>query len=121
MKKDSKFLLNSIAQIIFDKKGFNIVAIDIRKLSSLTDYMIIAEGGVDRHVKAIADSIVLDLKKKKIFPYKVEGRMSGGWIVLDYSSVIVHIFVSNLREKYQLEKLWSKGKIVDLKIEGENL
>jgi ribosome-associated protein len=121
MEKDSKFLLNLIAQIISDKKGVNIVALDIGKLSSLTDYMIIAEGRIERHIKAIADFIIFELKKKKIFPYKVEGRMSGGWIVLDYSVVIVHLFVSNLREKYSLEKLWSKGKKVNLKIEEKNL
>jgi ribosome-associated protein len=117
MKKASKELLNSIAQVIYDKKGFNIICLDISGLSNLNDYMIIAEGNVDRHVKALASAVIEELKKdKKIYPYKLEGKIGGDWIVIDYHEVIVHLFMPHLREKYQLERLWSKGKIVNLKI-----
>ena len=112
-----KELLNFIAQIIFDKKGFNIIAIDVRDISNLADCMIIAEGSVDRHVKAISAAIIEEVKKEKeMEPYKVEGRLGGDWIVIDYQDVIVHLFMPGLREKYQLERLWSQGKIIDLKI-----
>lgn len=116
MKKSSKKLLNDIAQIIYDKKGFNIIALDIKGLSSINEYMIIAEGNVDRHVKAIAGTVFEELKKENIVPYKVEGKAGGDWIVMDYHDVIVHIFTPRLREKYQLERLWPEAKIVDLKI-----
>ena len=117
MLKKERELLNFIAQIIFDKKGFNILAIDVKNISSLCDYMIIAEGSVDRHVKAIAENVVEEVKEKMdINPYKVEGRAEGDWIVIDYQNIIIHLFMPDLREKYQLEKLWQKGKVINLEI-----
>ncbi len=116
MKKDSLELLNSIAQIIFDKKGTNILALDVRGLSTITDYLIIAEGGVDRHVTAIAKTIEEELRKSGEKPAYVEGMQTGDWIVLDYYQVMVHLFIPGLRERYQLEQLWSEAKIVDLNI-----
>ncbi len=118
MKIDKK-LLNLIAQIIYDKKGFNILALDVHGLCSFADYILIAEGNVDRHVKAIAESVIEALKKEGIAPYKVEGKMGGDWIVIDYMGILIHLFMPGLREKYQIEKLYSKGRIVDLKIEVE--
>jgi ribosome-associated protein len=122
MKKNMKIdtdLLNFIAQIIFDKKGFNILALDVRGLCSFAEYIFIAEGNVDKHVKAISEAIVEGLKGLKIVPYKVEGRMKGDWILIDCQGILINLFTPDLREKYQLEKLWSKGKIVDLVIDVE--
>lgn len=110
-------LLDNIAQIIFDKKGMNILALDVREISTITDYVIIAEGTVDRHVKAIAQAIESGLKLVGESPSSVEGRSEGDWIVLDYVQVMIHLFMPGMREKYQLEELWKKGEIVDLKIE----
>lgn len=109
--------LNLIAQIIYDKKGFNILAIDVRGLSSITDYLLIAEGNVDRHVSAIAMAIIDELEEKGEKPIHVEGVKIGDWAVLDYGPVMVHIFSPNLRERYSLERLWSDSKIVDLDID----
>lgn len=114
MKKDTKKLLKKIFDIILDKKGVNPVVMDIRGLSNITDYQIIAEGTVDRHVKAIASAIIEELKKDGINPYKVEGRERGDWIVIDYTGVTVHLFMPVLREKYKLEKLWPSGKVIGL-------
>lgn len=116
MKKDPLPLLNLIAQAIYDKKGFNILALDLRKISTLTDFVIIAEGNVDRHVSAIAGAITDALKKIGETPVYVEGLESGDWIVLDYIQVMIHLFSPGLRDKYQLEKLWGEGEIVDLTI-----
>lgn len=115
MKSDS--LLQLIAQAIYDKKGSNIVAIDIKEVSSVTDYIVIAEGNVDRHVKAIATEVESVLKDLGERPLRVEGRQNGDWIVLDYGHTMVHLFMPELREKYQLERLWSQGKLLELKIE----
>ncbi len=112
-------LINLIAQAIYDKKGFNILALDVRKISTICDYVIIAEGSVERHNKAIANEIIESLKKVNEKPVHVEGFSESDWIVLDYLNVIVHLFKPELREKYSLEKLWQKAKIIDLKIKVE--
>lgn len=110
-------LLDTIAQIIFDKKGFNILALDVRGLSTITDYIVIAEANVDRHSCAIAKAIIDDLAQKGMRPLHTDGLKSGDWVVLDYGEVMVHIFMPNLRQKYSLEKLFPESKIVDLQIE----
>lgn len=108
--------LNSIAQAIYDKKGMNILALDVRGISSLADYVIIAEGNIDRHVKALSYTIKDILHETGINPLYVEGEQTGDWIVMDYSDIVVHLFVPEFREKYELEKLWQKAKIIDLNI-----
>ncbi len=117
MIKDDQSLLNAIAQTIFDKKGLNILALDLRGISSLTDYVIIAEGNVDRHVIAIGAAIEQTLKEQGVRPIHVEGMSTGDWVVIDYLQVMVHLFMPGLRDKYQLETLWRNGEIVDLQIE----
>lgn len=116
MEKDYLIILNKIAQVIYDKKGFNILALDVRGLSSITDFIIIAEGNVDRHVSAIARAVEEELRKTGERPFCVEGAEEGDWVVVDYSSIMVHIFQPGFREKYKLETLWKESKIVDLEI-----
>ena len=111
--------VNSIGQIIFDKKGFNITAIDVRGVTQLTDFIIIAEGGVDRHVQAIAHEVVDKLGEIGTWPDKTEGRENGDWIVLDYGDFMIHLFAPGLRDKYRLESLYPQGKIVDLQIKND--
>jgi ribosome-associated protein len=117
MKKTLLEILNLIAQVIYDKKGLNILALDVQGLSSITDYLLIAEGNVDRHVTAIAQSVVEELRKIGETPVHVEGLRSGDWVVLDYAGIMVHLFMPNYRNRYSLEKLWSESKIIDLVIE----
>ncbi|HRW58298.1 MAG TPA: ribosome silencing factor, partial [Chlamydiales bacterium] len=106
-----------IAQIIYDKKGFNIVALDVKGISTITDYIVIAEGNIDRHVQAIANSISEEMKKIDEPPIGVEGRSGGDWIVMDFVGIMVHLFMPDMREKYQIEKLFENAKIVDLEID----
>lgn len=108
--------LQAIAQIIFDKKGFNILALDVKGISSLTDYVLIAEGNVDRHVIALAKEVMEKLEKAGEKPLYVEGLESGDWIVIDYFDFMIHIFMPGLRDKYNLEELFREGKVVDLKL-----
>lgn len=112
--------LNKIAQIIFDKKGSNILALDVRGISSLIDFVIIAEGNVDKHGSAIASTVVEELKKIGLKPSYIEGLQNGDWVVIDYLNTIVHIFEPGLREKYRLEELWKKGSVIDVKIDFES-
>ncbi len=109
-------ILNRIAQVIFDKKGINILGLDIRNISSLTDYVIIAEGNVDRHVIAIARAVIQILKEEGIYPVHTEGLQSGDWVVIDFMDIMVHLFMPGFREKYRLEELWKEGQILDFNI-----
>lgn len=111
------FRLSQMAQAIYDKKGANILAIDVRGVSSLTDYFLIAEGNVERHVAALAKAVVSQQEECGFAPYHLEGMKHADWVVLDYGSIVVHFFIPEQREKYALETLWRLGKIVQLKID----
>lgn len=109
--------LNIIAQVIYDRKGFNILALDVQGLSSITDFLLIAEGNIDRHVSSIGRAIIGELEERGESPVHAEGLQTGDWAVLDYGEVMVHIFSPGLRERYCLERLWNESKIVDLDID----
>lgn len=101
------------AELAFDKKAFNIRALDISKISSIADYLVIASGSSDRQVQAIADSIRIGLKKYgKV--NDVEGEAEGKWIVMDYGDVLVHIFHEPVRSYYDLDGLWRMAPEVEL-------
>lgn len=108
--------LGRIAQAIYDKKGFNILVLDVRDICTMTDFFIIAEGTVDRHVKALSQTIYDELAPDRHYPLHVEGQQEGDWVVLDYADFVIHLFIPELREKYALEDLWKRGKVVDVKI-----
>lgn len=107
-------LIDSVSKIIYEKKGFHLLALDLRGVSSVTDYILVAEGNVNRHLKAIANAILQEVEEK---PYRVEGLDESDWIVIDYLDLMVHLFLPNVRGKYQLEKLWPEAKLIDLKLE----
>jgi ribosome-associated protein len=113
---DSKEILNKIAQIIYDKKGENIIALDVKGISSITDFMILATANVERHAQAIARTIIDELKKINQRPYFVEGLKDGDWVVVDYSNIMVHLFIPEYRSLYALETLFSDAKLIDLNI-----
>ncbi len=117
LQEDAFLILNIIAQTIFDKKGVNILALDVKGISTLTDYVLIAEGNVDKHVIALAQAIIDALKAVGLHPTWTEGMKSGDWVVLDFFNIMVHLFMPGIRDKYQLEELWREGTIVDLKID----
>ena len=110
-------ILNAAAQAIYDKKGFNILALDVQGLSSITDFLLIAEGNVDRHVSAILRAVVEELEERGEKPVHIEGLKAGDWAVLDYVGIMIHIFGPGLRERYSLERLWNESKIVDIDID----
>ena len=110
-------ILNRIAQAIFDKKGMNILGLDVRGVSSMTDFVIIAEGNVDRHVVAIAQAVLEVLKQEGQQPIHVEGLQTGDWVVIDFLDIMVHLIMPGLREKYRLEDLWKDGQLLDLTID----
>lgn len=116
MKHDLKKVLNLVAQTIYDKKGVNILALDVRGISTLTDYVIIAEGNVDKHVIAIGNAILEALHEVGFECVQKEGMVTGDWVVLDFLNIMVHLFMPGLRDKYRLEDLWKDSQILDLQI-----
>lgn len=109
--------LNWISQAIFDKRGSNILALDLRTISELVDYVVIAEGTVGKHVVAIAQEVIDTLEKQGIRAAYVEGLKEGDWVVIDLSDIVVHLFQPEWRERYQLEALWRQADIVDVHID----
>lgn len=95
------------------KKAVDIEVIGITDLTVIADYFVIATGSSSTQVKALADEVEYQLKLKDVEPLHIEGR-STGWIVLDYGSVVVHVFHSEQREFYQLERLWQDGEKIDV-------
>jgi ribosome-associated protein len=114
MENAYKILLQKIVSIIQDKKGCDVVALDVSEFSSITDCILIAQGNIERHVTAIANAIKKEMKILGITPYKAEGVEAGNWAVLDYRQVIVHLFKPEQRARYRLEELWSDGKEIEL-------
>ncbi|MDO8461678.1 MAG: ribosome silencing factor [Deltaproteobacteria bacterium] len=109
-------LAKQIAQAAHDKKAENITVLDLRKLSSFTDFFVIASGQSDRQVQAIAYNIEDELRKKGVRVLSSEGHTHGHWILMDYGSVVAHLFFEEDRSFYDLEKLWGDAKKVPLKL-----
>lgn len=108
-------ILEEIATILDNKKSEDIEIINIEKISTLSDYLIICSGKNFVHTKSLADSVKDELSKNyKIFPHKVEGYNSANWIVIDYYDVVVHIFEKQTRGFYNLGEIWNDGKKIHL-------
>ncbi|MDZ7626294.1 MAG: ribosome silencing factor [Ignavibacteriaceae bacterium] len=103
---DSTEFAHRISDIIFTKKGFNVLSIDLRNLVSFTDYFVICSADSDTQVKAIADEVDKVLSDDGIKCWHKEGLKALSWVLLDYVDVVVHIFKKDSREFYNLEKLW---------------
>lgn len=88
-------------------KAMDIVTLDVRQLTSITDIMIIASGRSDRQVRALADKVIEAAKENNVVPLGIEGKQQGEWILVDLGDVIVHIMHPSARLYYQLEKLWA--------------
>ncbi|MCK4395225.1 ribosome silencing factor [candidate division WOR-3 bacterium] len=112
-------MVKFIAKSALDKKGGNIVTLDLRKISTMVDYFIIITGTSDKHSKAIADDIGIKLGKEGIRKWHIEGYSYGHWILLDYVDVVVHIFLEEERLYYNIESLWGDALIE--RIEEENV
>ena len=99
-------LTELITDTMQDLKAGDVQTFDVRTLTTMTDFMIIASGRSDRQVKAIAEKVLETAKKRKIRPLGVEGQQQAEWILIDFGDVIAHIMHPNTRAYYQLEKLW---------------
>jgi ribosome-associated protein len=103
-------LLGAIVGFADDKKAIDIVELDLRGVLGYTDYFLVCSGNTGRQAKAIHDGILEGLKHEHdTLPRKVEGSADGGWILMDYFDVVVHIFTPETREFYRLEQLWGEA------------
>jgi len=100
-------LLNLVTDAIDDMKGVDMTVIDVRKMTSITDHMVIVSGTSSRHVKAIADNIEIMVKQGGYTPLGVEGKQTAEWVLIDLGDVVVHVMMPSTREFYALEKLWA--------------
>jgi ribosome-associated protein len=103
----SEALLAHVLNWLDEAKAENVVTIDIRNKSSLGDYMIIASGRSDRHVGAVAEQIQRKLKEEGQRKARIEGQSHCDWVIVDIGDIIVHVFRPEVREFYNLEKMWS--------------
>jgi len=105
---DSRKLALLCRELADDKKAENLVVLDVRKISSVTDYFVIASGGSDPHLRAIVEEITQTLREDHdLSPNGRDGTIHAAWVVLDYFDVIVHVMRSDIRERYDLEGLWN--------------
>ena len=113
--------LRAAAQRIFDKKGINILVLDVRNVSTMTDYFIFADGNVERHVQALAKHTADILREMGQRALHVEGDSIGDWIVLDYGDIVIHLMTAEMRERYAIEQIWKEGKVVDVELRAEGV
>ena len=93
-----------------EKKGLDLLVIDLKGLASFTDYFLICSANSTKHSQTISDYIVTELKKHDLLPLSIEGEDKGDWILIDYGEFIVHIFTPQTRRYYSLESLWADAE-----------
>lgn len=103
----SEELSQIVINALEDLKGKNIVQLDVREMTDVTDTLIIASGTSSRHVKSMANNVVEDSKKLGYMPLGVEGIDAGDWVLVDFGDIVVHVMQEETRSFYELEKLWS--------------
>lgn len=114
---DAKKLALLCRELADNRKAENLVVMDVRAVSSVTDYFVIVSGGSEPHLRAIAEEITSRLKAEHgIVPASVDGTFQTGWLVLDFFDVIVHVMRTDVRERYDLETLWGDaGRVKPVK------
>ena len=105
-------LAQRAAQLCLDLKASDVVMLDLRGVSDVTDFFIVASGTSDTHVRSVADHVQQELKKDGVRVHHVEGLQQGRWALLDFVDFVVHVFHPALRSFYQLERLWNDAQVI---------
>jgi ribosome-associated protein len=108
--KDSEAM--HAAHLALDMKANDVVLLDLKGVTDMTDYFVIASGTSDTHVRSIGEHIIAEMKKEGVRVHHVEGVQQGRWVLLDFVDFVVHIFHPTLRSFYQIERLWSDAEVV---------
>ncbi|MDH5305197.1 MAG: ribosome silencing factor [Gammaproteobacteria bacterium] len=111
---NSEQLCTLVVDALDDVKAKNIVKLDVRNMTSVTDYMIIASGTSNRHVRSLVENVAEKAREAGIRPIGIEGEEGGEWVLLDLQDVLLHVMLPTVREFYNLEKLWSLDASSDL-------
>jgi len=106
---NSEQLSALVVDALDDVKAQDIIKLDVRDMTTVTDYMIVASGTSNRHVKALVENVTEQARKAGHKPIGVEGEEGGEWVLLDLQDALVHVMLPKVREFYNLEKLWSLG------------
>ena len=111
---DSKNLLATVIKAASNKRAEEIIALDVQNISFLADYFVIMQANSDRQVKAIAENIEEEVEKLGLNVRDIEGKQAANWVLLDLGDVVVHVFKTETRQFYNLEKLWIDAPLVDI-------
>lgn len=113
MTEQALELARSIVELLDEKKGENILLLDLRGTCGFTDFFVLCDGVSERTLGALSDDVQRSVKTRyKMNARSVEGKKESGWILLDYGDTILHLFSPAMRNYYRLEDLWSEGKVV---------
>ena len=103
---EPKELSLKVAKLLDDRKAIDVTVIDISPNASFADYFVMASAGSDRQMGALVDNVEDMLEPAGIFPNSVEGKKSSGWILMDYGDVVINVMTAEMREKYNIERIW---------------
>jgi len=103
------------AELMLSKKAEGVVILDLRGLTDIAEYFVLCSGGTDLHVRAIVDAVLEGMEAEGVRPWYVEGYEDARWVVLDFVDVVVHIFQPEVREFYNLERLWGDAPREEVK------
>ena len=113
-KSNSLELARKAAAICLDYKANDVVLLDLRGVSDMTDFFIVASGTSDTHVRSVGERLAEDMKKLGSPVYHMEGTAKGRWVLLDFVDFVVHVFHPTLRDFYQLERLWADAESIPI-------
>jgi len=111
---DSREKALALASILMDKRALQPVLLDLRQLTLVTDYFLVASGTSAVHLQALADAVLEQMRERKLRPVGTEGRPASGWILIDFGEVVIHLFGDEQRQFYNLERLWRDAPRTDL-------
>lgn len=107
---ETKDKAQECGRLALEKKAADVLVVELAGLTDIADFFVLANGTSERHVRTVVDAIQIGMKEKAIKPLATEGYDEGRWVIVDYGDVIVHVFLEELRELYDLEDLWIEAK-----------
>lgn len=111
---DCKDMAMFSAQVLDNKKARDIAIIHIGSKAAFADYMVLASGGSERQVSTLCDELEEQFEKKGVFVRSIEGKKHSGWILMDYGDIVINLLTADMREKYNIEKVWADCEFLDL-------
>ena len=107
-QQETRLMRDTVLAALEDAKGIDVQVLDVRSLTDVTDYMIVATGTSDRHVRTLSDRVLEFMAGKAFSPHGMEGEQTSDWVLVDYVDVVVHIMRERTRKHYDLESLWDE-------------